>query len=90
MLKRVRLPLALPSIMLGLNHTIIYAIGMMVIAALVGTNDLGQKIYIGLSDGDFGVGMTAGVSSRPKAITTQARMRRVIDFSSMSIAPSEG
>ncbi|PUB13692.1 ABC transporter permease [Yoonia sediminilitoris] len=61
MLFKVKLPLALPAIMLGLNQTIIYAIGMLVIAALVGTNGLGQQIYIGLGDGDFGVGMTAGI-----------------------------
>lgn len=61
MLLKVKLPLALPAIMLGLNQTIIYAIGMLVIAALVGTNGLGQQIYIGLGDGDFGVGMTAGI-----------------------------
>ena len=61
LLFRVKLPLALPAIMLGLNQTIIYGIGMLVIAALVGTNGLGQLIYIGLGDGDFGVGMTAGI-----------------------------
>ena len=61
LLFKVKLPLALPAIMLGLNQTIIYAIGMLVIAALVGTNGLGQQIYIGLGDGDFGVGMTAGI-----------------------------
>ncbi len=61
MLARVKLPLALPAIMLGLNQTIIYGIGMLVITALVGTNGLGQQIYIGLGDGDFGVGMTAGI-----------------------------
>ncbi|MEM6304684.1 MAG: ABC transporter permease subunit [Pseudomonadota bacterium] len=61
LLTRVKLPLALPAIMLGLNQTIIYGIGMLVIAALVGTNGLGQQIYIGLGDGDFGVGMTAGI-----------------------------
>ena len=61
LLIRVKLPLALPAIMLGLNQTIIYGIGMLVIAALVGTNGLGQQIYIGLGDGDFGVGFTAGI-----------------------------
>ena len=34
---------------------------MLVIAALVGTSDLGQQVYIGLGDGDFGVGMVAGL-----------------------------
>jgi glycine betaine/proline transport system permease protein len=61
LLLKVKLPLALPAIMLGLNQTVIYGIGMLVITALVGTNGLGQRIYIGLGDGDFGVGMTAGI-----------------------------
>ncbi len=58
---RVKLPLALPVMMLGLNQTIMYGIAMLVIAALVGTNGLGQQVYIGLGDGDFGVGIVAGL-----------------------------
>ncbi len=61
MLWRVRLPLAAPQLMLGLNQTIMYGIAMLVIAALVGTNGLGQRVYIGLSNGDFGTGMIAGI-----------------------------
>ncbi len=61
LLFQVKLPLAVPSIMLGLNQTIMFAISMLVITALVGTDDLGQQIYIGLGDGDFGVGMIAGI-----------------------------
>ncbi|OED36159.1 glycine/betaine ABC transporter permease [Chromatiales bacterium (ex Bugula neritina AB1)] len=61
MLWQVKLPLALPVMMLGLNQTIMYAIAMLVIAALVGTKGLEQNVYIGLSDGDFGVGMVAGL-----------------------------
>ncbi|MEP3846236.1 MAG: ABC transporter permease subunit [Paracoccaceae bacterium] len=85
MLFKVKLPLALPSIMLGLNQTIIYAIGMLVIAALVGTNGLGQQIYIGLGDGDFGVGMTAGIGMAVIAMVadrmTQAvSKRKQIEF----------
>ena len=47
--------------MLGLNQTIVFGIAMLVIAALVGTNGLGQRVYIGLGDGDFGVGIVAGI-----------------------------
>ena len=61
LLWRVKLPLAMPVIMLGLNQTIMFGIAMLVIAALVGTNGLGQQVYIGLGDGDFGVGIVAGV-----------------------------
>lgn len=61
LLWRVKLPLAMPVIMLWLNQTIMFGIAMLVIAALVGTNGLGQQVYIGLGDGDFGVGIVAGL-----------------------------
>jgi hypothetical protein len=61
LLWRVKLPLAIPEMMLGLNQTIMFGISMLVITALVGTSGLGQQVYIGLGDGDFGVGMTAGI-----------------------------
>ena len=61
LLTRVKIPLAKPVMMLGLNQTIMYGISMLVIAALVGTSGLGQQVYIGLGDADFGVGMTAGI-----------------------------
>ena len=62
LLWQVKIPLAMPVMMLGLNQTIMYAIAMLVIAALVGTNGLEQIVYIGLSDGDFGVGIVAGAA----------------------------
>ncbi|WP_299849884.1 proline/glycine betaine ABC transporter permease [uncultured Roseovarius sp.] len=70
MLWQVKIPLALPVMMLGLNQTIMYGIAMLVIAALVGTNGLEQIVYIGLSDGDFGVGMIAGIGMAIIAIIT--------------------
>ena len=77
---QVKLPLALPVIMLGLNQTVLYAVAMLVITALVGTSDLGQRVYIGLGDGDFGVGIVAGLGMAILAIITdriiQAAVRR--------------
>ncbi|MGB1009844.1 MAG: ABC transporter permease [Thiolinea sp.] len=70
LLFQVKLPLALPVIMLGLNQTVLYAVAMLVITALVGTSDLGQKVYIGLGDGDFGVGIVAGLGMAILAIIT--------------------
>ncbi len=58
---QVRLPLALPEIMLGLNQTINFALAMLVISALVGSQGLGQVIYIGLTSADFGTGIIAGL-----------------------------
>ncbi|MBT4890826.1 MAG: ABC transporter permease subunit, partial [Rhodospirillales bacterium] len=58
---KVRLPIALPEIMLGLNQTIMMALSMLVITALVGTRDLGQEVYIALTKADSGRGLVAGL-----------------------------
>ena len=62
LLWKVKLPLALPEIMLGLNQTIMLALSMLVITALVGTRDLGQEVYIALTKADTGRGIVAGLS----------------------------
>ena len=59
-LARLRLPLALPEILLGINQTILLAISMLVITALVGTRDLGQEVYIALTRANVGQGLVAG------------------------------
>jgi glycine betaine/proline transport system permease protein len=58
---RVQLPLALPEIMLGINQTILFALSMLVITALVGTRDLGQEVYSALTKVDTGRGIIAGL-----------------------------
>jgi glycine betaine/proline transport system permease protein len=60
-LRKVQLPLALPEIMLGVNQTIMMALSMLVITALVGTRDLGQEVYIALTKADVGRGLVAGI-----------------------------
>jgi glycine betaine/proline transport system permease protein len=60
-LTKVQLPLALPHIMLGVNQTIMMALSMLVITALVGTRELGQEVYIALTKADTGRGIVAGV-----------------------------
>jgi glycine betaine/proline transport system permease protein len=69
LLWRIKLPLALPEIMLGINQTIMLALSMLVITALVGTRDLGQEVYIALTKADTGRGIVAGVSVAFIAIT---------------------
>ena len=59
---KVQLPIALPEIMLGVNQTIMMALSMLVITALVGTRDLGQEVYIALTKADTGRGIVAGLS----------------------------
>ena len=57
----VRLPLAVPEIMLGLNQTIMFALFMVIIAALIGTQDLGREIMHALTYSDIGTGIMAGL-----------------------------
>jgi glycine betaine/proline transport system permease protein len=59
-LRRIRLPFAMPTILLGINQTIMLALSMLVITALVGTRDLGQQVYMALTQADTGKGLVAG------------------------------
>ena len=61
-LRRVKLPLATPHLLLGLNQTTMLALSMLVITALVGTRDLGQEVYIALTKANAGSGIIAGLS----------------------------
>nr|WP_244529435.1 ABC transporter permease subunit [Pseudovibrio denitrificans] len=62
LLWRIKLPLAVPSLLLGLNQTIMLALSMLVITALVGTRDLGQEVYIALTKANTGQGIVAGLA----------------------------
>ena len=59
---RVQLPMALPEIMLGINQTLLLALSMIIICAMIGTRDLGQEVFISLSKADAGRGITAGLA----------------------------
>jgi len=58
---KVELPIALPEIMLGINQTIMMALAMTAITALIGSSDLGQEIYRALPTADSGRGIMAGL-----------------------------
>ena len=62
LLRKIQLPLALPEIMLGINQTVLFALAMLVVTALIGTTGLGQIIYYSLSTASFGLGISAGLS----------------------------
>jgi glycine betaine/proline transport system permease protein len=61
LLWRVQMPLALPEIMLGINQVVMLAIAMDIIAAMIGTRDLGQEVFISLAKADAGRGIVAGL-----------------------------
>jgi glycine betaine/proline transport system permease protein len=52
---QIELPMAFPHIMLGINQTVVFALFMIIIGAMIGTDDLGQLILKSLSD-EFGIG----------------------------------
>ena len=61
-LRKVQLPLALPSILLGVNQTIMMALGIVVIAALIGARGLGQEVLDGLQRLRVGQALEAGLA----------------------------
>lgn len=60
-LHRVQIPLAMPTIMAGLNQTIMMALSMVVIAALIGAGGLGSPVIMGLNTLDIGQAVTGGL-----------------------------
>jgi glycine betaine/proline transport system permease protein len=60
-LRRVQIPLALPTIMAGLNQTIMMALSMVVIAALIGAGGLGAPVILGLNTLDIGLATVGGL-----------------------------
>ncbi|MEZ5934027.1 MAG: ABC transporter permease subunit [Alphaproteobacteria bacterium] len=75
----VRVPYALPTILLGLNQTILYAFAMLVIAALVGTTGLGQSIYLALGQADVGLGIASGAAMALLALVTDRLIQGFAD-----------
>ena len=61
-LLRVQLPLALPTIMAGINQVIMLGLSMVVIAGMVGGGGLGGSVYRAIGNVDVGLGFEAGVS----------------------------
>ena len=58
---RVQLPLALPTIMAGVNQVIMLGLSMVVIAGMVGTGGLGGAVNEAIGQLDIGYGFEAGV-----------------------------
>lgn len=61
-LRKVQFPLALPSIMAGLNQTLMMALSMVVIAALIGAGGLGNPVVQGLNTLEIGLATVGGLA----------------------------
>ena len=75
---KVRMPLALPEIMLGINQAIMFALFMVIIAAFIGTIDLGQEIFRALTFNDAGKGLVVGLCVAFMGLTVD---RLVVEWS---------
>ena len=81
-LYKVLLPLAMPSILMGINQTMMMVLSMVIIAGLVGGGGLGLEAVNGLAKNQLGLGMEAGLAIVFVAIildrVTQAWAKRAV------------
>lgn len=61
-LSKVQIPLAKPTIMAGVNQSIMLSLSMVVIASMVGAPGLGEEVYRAVTQLKTGVGFEAGLS----------------------------
>ncbi|WP_377289498.1 ABC transporter permease [Rhizobium sp. SG2393] len=80
-LKNVQMPLALPTIMAGINQTIMMSLAMVVVASMIGVGGLGRNVLQAINNQFFTVGFLNGFSLVAIAIifdrTSQAFGRRL-------------
>ncbi|MGO4889756.1 ABC transporter permease [Anaerobacillus sp. MEB173] len=59
---KVQLPVALPTVMTGINQSIMLALSMVVIASMIGAPGLGTEVYRSISQLNVGMGFEAGLA----------------------------
>lgn len=62
LLFKVELPMALPTILAGINQTVLLALSMVVIAGLIGAGGLGQPVVTGVMQQQVGLGFEGGLA----------------------------
>ncbi|MEA5084104.1 MAG: proline/glycine betaine ABC transporter permease [Lachnospiraceae bacterium] len=62
MLFKVQIPLAMPTILAGLNQTIMLSLSMVVISAMIGSGGLGDVVLKGISQMKIGDGFEGGLA----------------------------
>jgi glycine betaine/proline transport system permease protein len=91
---KVQLPMARPTILLGLNQVIMMAFGIVVIAAIVGTDDLGRLVLNALQKNEIGQAAAPGLAIVLAAVAldrmttgTRRDRRRASRFSMPQLSP---
>ncbi|WP_411114789.1 ABC transporter permease/substrate binding protein [Streptomyces sp. 029-5] len=82
-LLRVQLPLALQTIMAGINQVIMLGLSMVVIAGMVGGGGLGGAVYRALGNIDIGLGFEAGLS----VVILAVYLDRITGSLSLQVSP---
>ena len=77
-LHRIELPLALKTIMAGVNQTLMLALSMVVIAALIGAGGLGLTVYVALGRLDIGAAVIGGTGIVILAIVLDRITQKII------------
>jgi glycine betaine/proline transport system permease protein len=75
---KLQLPLALPTIMAGVNQTIMLSLSMVVIASMIGAQGVGAYVYRAVTQGNTGVGFEAGLAVVILAIVLDRLTQQVI------------
>ncbi len=61
MLWKVQIPVAMPTIMAGINQTLMLALSMVVIASMIAVGGLGQMVLRGIGRLDIGLAAVGGL-----------------------------
>jgi len=62
MLVKVQIPLAMPTILAGVNQTIMLSLSMVVISAMIGARGLGEVVLSGVTQMKIGAGFEGGIA----------------------------
>lgn len=75
---KLQLPIAKPTIMAGINQTIMLSLSMVVIASMIGAQGVGAYVYRAVTQGNTGVGFEAGLAIVILAIILDRLTQQVI------------
>ncbi|MGK0149673.1 ABC transporter permease [Pseudomonas putida] len=78
LLRKIELPSALPTLLVGVNQCILLSLAMVVLAGLVGAGGLGAEVTRGLTRLDFGLGLRASLAIVALAIVMDRVFRGAI------------
>ncbi|WP_437880657.1 ABC transporter permease [Pseudomonas sp. LRF_L74] len=76
---KIEIPLATPTLMVGLNQCILLSLAMVVLAGLVGAGGLGAEVTRGLTRMEMGLGLRAGLAIVAVALLLDRLSRGALD-----------